>query len=350
MSSKPRHVKLLAALSFEDRCAASLQTWQDAAADTSRSAVYFSYEDRATPDVQASVMRENNWIRIRELAGSAHITVSRHRLDPYSMGDLERYIIDASQDADELAIDLSCFTKLHLMAIARAVLRVDSRIPWSVCYSRPFSYGNLNAPTARGGWLDTLVLPLGDDPSLKHQGMALGLMIAGIEADRTAIAMSELEPASGLVILSRSQGRPDLQRLTLANNSLLLAHLRELRMPGPQGKRILPYFHSGGWEVEKIRVENVVSEIARCLMRIVTAAESISSPVILFPFGPKIVVFLSSLYLARHYPGASWAIYPIPKTHPIDYSDGVRFSEWYEGETVLYVLDESRHTAALSLP
>ena len=347
MISKPRHVKLLAALSFEERCAASLKSWQNDVAVT-RSAVFFSYEDRATPDRRASVIREGNWSRIKELAGYAGTPVSRNRLDPYSMGDLESRIRTASEDADELVIDLSCFTKVHLMAIARSVLKVGARIPWSVCYSSPFSYGDLNAPTARGGWQDTLVLPLGDDPSLTHQGMALGLMIAGMEADRTAIAMSELEPASGLIVLSRSQDRPDLQRLTLANNSLLLAHLSELRMPGPQGKRIIPYFPSGGWEIEKIHTENVVAEIAQCLRRIVTAAESIRSPIILFPFGPKIVAFISSLYLARHYPAASWAIYPIPKTHPLDYSDGVRATKWYRGETVLDVLDEPRHDVALS--
>jgi hypothetical protein len=334
-------VGFLGALSFEERCSAALTSWLEAESSQNRFAQFFSYDDKATPDVEANMARETNWERIRKLAAAARLPLERERLDPYSMGDLEGQIAAIAEQVDEIVLDLSCFTKLHLMAAARAVLRLDDSTGWSVTYSRPYSYGDLNAPKARGGWLDTLVLPLGDDPSLTNQGMALGVVLAGMEADRTAIALNELEPASGLIIFCRSVDRPDLQRLTIANNSLLLAHLQGLRMPGPQGKRILPYFSSGGWEVEKIQLEFVVDELGRCLGRIVNAAEAIAAPVILFPFGPKIAVFLASLYLARHYPQASWTVYPIPKTHPIDYSDGVRGTDWYSGATLLDALNKS---------
>ena len=347
MTSSRRHLRLLAALSFEDRCAASLAAWHDSDSSAVRSAVFFSYEDRATPDMEANVAREANWHRVTRLSESSGIELSRYRLDPYSMGDLEAQIGKASSDADEIVIDLSCFTKLHLMAAARALLRLDTRTSWSICYSSPYSYGNLNAPSSRGGWQDSLVVPLGDDPSLTNQGMAVGLMLAGMEADRAAIAVSELEPASGLIILSSSPDRPDRRRLTVANNSLLFTHLRELRMPGPLGKKILAHFPSGGWEIEKVNLENVVEEMSRCLGRIVRAAESMKAPIILFPFGPKIVDFLASLYLARHYPAASWAIYPVPKTHPLDYSDGVQSTHWYEGRAILDTLFQPQSDAAL---
>ena len=249
-------------------------------------------------------------------------------------------MVAQSEDADEVIIDLSCFTKLHLMAAARAILKFDSAINWSVIYSNPFSYGNLNAPTARGGWQDTLMLPLGDDPSLANQGMALGLMLAGMEADRTTIAMNELEPASRHDHLQvEARTGPILQRLTYANNALLLAHLRDLRMPGPRRRDLFPYFPSGGWELEKIRLENVIVDMARCLGRIISAADVIGAPIILFPFGPKTVVFLASLYLAKGYPTRSWAIYPIAKTHPIDYSDGVRSIKDFEGSTILHAIE-----------
>ncbi len=348
MSGK-RDVSLLAALSFEDRCSASLLGWRNENAGALGSATFFSYEDRATPDFEANVAREANWRNICKIADSKEIQISRYPIDPYSMGPLENHICAAAAKVDEVAIDLSCFTKLHLLAVARAILRLQGKTSWSICYSRPFSYGNLNAPASRGGWQDTLVLPLGDDPSLANQGMALGLLLAGMEADRTAIAMSELEPASGLIILSRSEDRPDLQRLTLANNALLFAHLRGLRMPGPLGKKIVPYFPSGGWETDKIRTGQVVGDVARCLSRVVTAAAAIQAPIILFPFGPKIVTFLASLYLARQYPGASWAIYPIPKTHPLNYSDGVRSITWYKEGAITTIFDDSRHDSMLSV-
>lgn len=349
MTQEVRRVRLLAALSFEERCLASLAAWRNRDPRHLDSAIFFSYEDRATPDLEASVVREANWDQIKKHAAMADVQLSRYPIDPYSMGDLERHMAAASQDADEVIIDLSCFTKLHLMAAARSVLKFDPKISWSIIYSSPFSYGNLNAPTARGGWQDTLMLPLGDDPSLANQGMALGLMLAGMEADRTAIAMNDLEPASGMIILSRSQDRPDLQRLTYANNALLLAHLRGLRMPGPRQRDLFPYFPSGGWELEKIRLESVIADMTRCLKRIIKAADVIGAPIILFPFGPKTVVFLASLYLAKDYPTRSWAIYPIAKTHPIDYSDGVRSIEDFKGSTILHAMENTYCDAALSV-
>jgi hypothetical protein len=347
--STQRRISLLAALSFEERCVASLTEWGNSNSGTLSSATFFSYEDRATPDFDANVAREANWRGICKFADSRNIQISRCAIDPYSMGPLESHICAAAANVDEIVIDLSCFTKLHLMAVARAILKLQGDTTWTICYSSPFSYGNLNAPASRGGWQDTLVLPLGDDPSLTNQGMALGLLLAGMEADRTAIAMSELEPASGLILLSRSEGRPDLQRLTRANNELLFEHLRGLRMPGPLGKKILPYFPSGGWEIERIRTEDVIRDVTRCLGRVVTAAHAIRAPVILFPFGPKIVTFLASLYLARHYSGASWAIYPVPKTHPLDYSDGVRSIAWYKDSAISSIFDGSRRASALSV-
>jgi hypothetical protein len=348
MTLRSSRVRMLAALSFEERCAAAFADYEPSSRDTTLSADFFSYDDRATPNPAANVAREGNWTKIQAIGKRAGWPVSRHPLNPYSMGDLERYVLAVAEHVEHLTVDLSCFTKLHLLAAARSLSKIDLNTDWSICYTTPFSYGNLDAPSSRGGWQDTLVLPLGDDPSLSRQGMALGVILAGMEADRIAIALSELEPASGLIILARNQDRPDLHRSTIANNSRLFAHLQGLQMPGPLGKKVLPYFRSGGWEIENVHMDNVVSEVARCLQRIVAAAASIEAPVVLFPFGPKIVVFLAGLYLARHYPAASWAVYPVPKTHPLDYSDGVRNTDWYSNRTILNTLDQFanrvRHT------
>jgi hypothetical protein len=341
VSQGPRHAGLLAALSFEDRCIASLAQWRATDAGVVKSAVYFSYDDQATPSLRASGARESNWLRITDTAKSSGISVSRCPLDPYSMGALESYIDAAGSEYDKIVVDLSCFTKVHLMAVARAVLKLGAGTAWSICYSSPFSYGDLNNPVARGGWQDNLVLPLGDDPSLTKQGMAVGVLLAGIEADRAAIAMSALEPASGLIVVSCTEGRPDMHRLAMANNSLLFTHLRNLRMPGPLGKEMLPYFPSGGWETEKVYMNNVIEGVPGCLRKVVHAAAALNAPIVLFPFGPKIVIFVASLYLARHYPAASWAIYPVPKTHPLDYSDGTRVTDWYSDREILRGVDEA---------
>ena len=182
------------------------------------------------------------------------------------------------------------------------------------------------------------MLPLGNDPSLSNQGVALGVMLLGSEADRSAIALNEFEPAAGVIVLSCRRARPDFYRSVRRNNALLIPYLRGLRMPGPRGRSIVKYFPSGGWESEEIQMDDVVADTARCLSQVVAAASEIHAPVIMFPFGPKIVVFATSLYLALQYPEASWAVYPVANTHLVNYSDGSDRTEWYRADELVNAL------------
>src|SRR5690242_19342975 len=176
------------------------------------------------------------------------------------------------------------------------------------------------------------MLPLGDDPSLRNQGVAVGVMLLGSEADRAAVALNEFEPAAGVMLLSRRRSRPDFCRSVLHQNSLLSSYLQSLKMPGPRGRSITKYFPSGGWELQEVELDNVVADIAGNLSNVVAAASEIHAPVILYPFGPKIIVFAAGLYLALQYPVASWAVYPVAKTHAVNYSDGAAQIEWYPAE------------------
>ena len=53
-----------------------------------------------------------------------------------------------------------------------------------------------------------------------------------------------------------------------------------------------------------------------------------SAPVILFPYGPKPLIFVSAFELALEYPEASWFVYPIPSAYDTAYSEGIDETVW----------------------
>jgi hypothetical protein len=60
----------------------------------------------------------------------------------------------------------------------------------------------------------------------------------------------------------------------------------------------------------------------------VAAARKYSAPVILFPFGPKSLLFLTAFLLTAEYPDASWFVYPIPTSYDVDHSEGIERTVW----------------------
>lgn len=333
---------LLAALSFEDRCVGAFRSAVNAGRRFE--SIFFDYAGKATPEEAASYARYQNWEKIQELAAREGLPVARQRIDPYAMGPLERLVRHRALQCDSVVVDISCLTRPHVLAVAQALLATDTA--WTIAYSVPFSYGDLNARASHGGWRDTLVLPLGPDPSFSREGVSLGILLLGHEADRAAIALTEIEPATGIAIVACRRDRPDVHRRALAHNESLLEHLTRLRMPGPLGLDVLPFFPSGGWETSRIYFESLAEDVAAAAARVLRAARALNAPIVLFPFGPKLVVFLFAALLARTYPQASWAVYPVARTHPLNYSDGIASTIWLDGIDVMASLVSPIQTIA----
>jgi hypothetical protein len=262
------------------------------------------------------------------------------RIDPYAMRSLEDTINYHGTLCDRLAVDLTCFTRPHVLAACQALAGLSAATRWRVGYTTPFSYGDLDTPSASGGWRDTLVLPLASDASLENEGLAVGIMLLGHQGERAAIALDQLEPAVGISVLTRRTDRPDIHRATLAQNRPLLEHLGRLRMPGPKRHEIAEYFASGGWSLESVKFDDLVPDVSRTLSPVMRSARALRAPIVLYPFGPKLVVFLYAFAMAAHYPRGSWAIYPVARTHPLNYSDGVDEVRWLDDTDVRLGLKE----------
>jgi hypothetical protein len=112
-------------------------------------------------------------------------------------------------------------------------------------------------------------------------------------------------------------------------------------MPGPEGEKVMPYFQNGGWERVVIDLAETVDSVGNVSDRVLSAASILNAPIILYPFGPKIVVFCFGMLLTLSYPSASWAMYPVPRTHPITYSDGVGSTQWLPGKMLTEALNRS---------
>jgi hypothetical protein len=311
--------RFVMALSFEDRatCGAAKLVDQIEELDV------LDYGSRATPGQAARTARERAWDEVVDLTGPRpSVRLTRIAINPYSMRDLEETIL-ASAPTTHTYIDISCLTRPHVIAVARACAELNAQHrPWTVVYTTPLSYG-LNANSSVGfGWRDTLVLPIGREPSASNEGLSLGLVLLGQESERLQIALDEVEPAAGYAVHIVRRDRPDLYRRTLASNELLLRHLRSLRMPGQRADAIRSTFPSLGWVEQGIKIETLLYELGNIVDSVTTAARAAEAPVFLYPFGPKLSGFAAALMLASRYPEASWCIYPIAVTHPLDYSEG----------------------------
>lgn len=330
---------LIAALSFEDRCLGALGSLL--AEGEPFDVAVLEYGTDATPGREAHSLRSANLTTLRELCEPAGVAINRVSINPYAMGPLEKLLRECGEKYSEVFVDVSCLTRPHVLAAATALAGVS--FTWRVGYTSPQTYGDLNAPRGYGGWQDTLLLPLGPDPSLSREGVAIGILLVGHEAARSGIALDELEPATGLAVSTYVDDRPDLHRRALAQHDALLTHLFALRMPGPEGRKVLPYFPSGGWEREMIDLGDAVASIAHVSERVLDAAAALNAPIVLYPFGPKVVVFSFGMLLALSYPQASWAMYPVPRTHPLTYSDGTAKTHWFNGSELVHSLCRKRN-------
>lgn len=334
---------LVCALSFEERCIGAL-------ADSIKSrnvkwAHFLDYSGYATPGQEAHNLRESNWATISRMALDHGICAERHHVNPYSLVALERLLhqlMEERKNAD-LFVDLTCLTKPHTVAAART-LATHEDMSWQVAYTMPMSYGNVGSQPASHGWKDTLLLPIGADPSLRNEGVALGVFIVGHEADRAAIAFNEMEPAAGVILLVRRSDRPDLHRLAESNNEELIRHLRKLRIPGPRATQLQVDFPWGVWQPVDVELSSIVHDFTPCITRLVGTAQRNNAPILVYPLGPKVAVFLTVLYLAKYYAQASWVIYPVARTHTLNYSDGILGTRWYSNNDISKQFSSERRT------
>ena len=190
----------IGALSFEERCTASLAHLLRTAQPPA-SAVLFDYATAVYPAAQDRDRRRRNRNLLEAACERADPAV------PLELVTVEPYFYRAAQRAvqtqiavlqpDQVILDVSCLTKIHVIALTHPAIFASSQ-HWELAYTMPETYGHLEtSKETGGGWKDVLVLPVGEPLEIANESEARGIVLAGHEGDRLIIALSELEPASG---------------------------------------------------------------------------------------------------------------------------------------------------------
>lgn len=307
----------IGALSFEERCTASLDRLIDLGLPPS-SALLFDYPTDVRPVAQDRERRRRNHDRIeaaRRCAGD-NLDLDFVELDPYSYRAAQRAVRRALESArpEKVVLDVSCLTKIHTVALADPkVFAADTF--WELGYTVPETYGHLGTSASSGtGWRDVLVLPVGDARELRNETQARGIILAGHEGDRLVVALSEMEPVAGLIVTARSEGRPDLQRESARRNASVV--------------RLLSGRGAGRWDQQLVSLREP-ARLAQAIQAQIAHALDGDAPVMLYPFGPKPFVALAAMQIAATDRLRGWFVYPIPSSYDVEYSYGIGATTWY---------------------
>lgn len=303
------------AVSFEERCVGSLAAL---AADRQgiRRAILLDYPTKAAPDEIAHARRRGNADSMtRAVLQLAERAPDRRQVAPYASESLRLLLEEIANQMRPTTIlfDISCLTKVHVISLAAALVSEFAQLTWRIAYTMPESYGDLAAFSASSSWRDIIIGPVAESAVLFNEAQGRGIIVPGHEGDRLVVALAELEPSGGLVLFADAKGRPDLRRLSEQKNQRVLRHLI-----GPR---------SGSWSQARVGMADWQTAAALVTTEIELARRS-DAPVILFPFGPKSLLFLVAAQLAAEYPEASWFVYPVPSMYDANYSEGIGRTVW----------------------
>jgi len=307
----------IGALSFEARSSATLGHFASENLRLHRG-LLVSYETEVTPQRVAMEQRQENRKTIEEYSSRVFEQgVEEVRLSAYVFDSMFRTLERRFQKGEpvDLVVDISCLTKIHVIALAAFVgqYRCVNRI--FISYAVPENYGFLDSELeVESAWQDIIIAPLGETGLLFNESSSQGVIIPGHESHRLVVAIGEIEPAGGLIILPELQGRPDLRHLMLRRNQRLLHQLERMA--------------SRTWTEVDINVVDL-ERLSKELYVITEKARYRKSPVVLFPFGPKSLVFAAAYQLGRDYAEASWFVYPVPVSYDVNYSFGIDRLFWF---------------------
>ena len=180
-----------------------------------------------------------------------------------------------------------------------------------ICYTLPRNY--LALAELRDDFMGfpfTITAPLVDGAGLGDEARARGVVVLGHEGERLAVALSEMEPRQGSILLVGNRSRPDIMRVTQRRNKKVLGTLA-----GDTWRTVRISFRDFG------RVEELVASEA-------AGAAGEGAPLFIYPFGPKSTVLAVALAAAKHYPKGSWFVYPVPSFYDQQYTVGIGLTYW----------------------
>lgn len=302
------------ALSFEKRCVGSLRSLIEADVAVGH-ATMLDYSTHIDPVAEGEVARARNGAHAEQLLGGS-AKIGRVPCEAYSAASLHTALADAcdlaSRHAMELVVDITCFTKIHTLALAEYLSQCTLPIPVIVSYSLPDNYSSHNESRRDffGGG-QSVIAPLIDGACFGTESRSRGIIMPGHEDRRLLVALIEMEAASGIILRSVTPERPDFERLTERRN-----------------RTVLTSFAGGDqWATHRVdfRSFDRVREIVREQCRL---AEAEGAPLLLYPFGAKSVILACAMAAAECYPVGTWFVYPVPSFYDSSYTEGIASTHW----------------------
>jgi len=306
----------IGAASFEDRCQASLQVLAKQSARISQGIV-LDYPTRIQPEREGESKRSEN----REaILGHVGRSSQVHRIPSYRFGSFLGILADlhaAHRKAGgemQYVFDITCLTKVHTLALAYWLATTHELPRVLIAYSRPDDYGSpVRRVWDKGAWLEVVVAPFDIEPEPLATGVA-GIALLGHEGDRLRLALHEVPLDEGVVLVVESED-PRLDLVAETQNRWLLDDIssrsKDLR---PVSLTRVPL-----WDMA--RLQKIVTETSDC-------ARAKGMRLVLYPFGPKPLIFGVSIFALSSYLLGTWYTYPIPRTYDLDYTVGIGTTYW----------------------
>ena len=305
----------IGAASFEDRCHASLKVLEKQSAHISQ-AIVLDYPTRIQPEREGELKRSQNREAILGYVGRDS---QLHRIPSYRFGAFLGILADLhaahrkARGEVQYAFDITCLTKIHTLALAYWLATTPELPRVLIAYSRPHDYGSpIRKVWDKGAWLEVVVAPFDIDPKPLATGVA-GIALLGHEGDRLRLALHEVPLDEGVVIVVASDD-PRLDLAAEAQNRWLLDDISRQKDPTSISLARVPL-----WDMA--RLKKIVTETS-------DRAQARGMRLVLYPFGPKPLIFGASIFALSSYLLGTWYAYPIPRTYDLDYTVGVGTTYW----------------------
>lgn len=213
----------LVAASFEPRSIKASSLYEK---NSVNKAVIFQYED--TLDSTLGII---NTRKLKDTLKSVSVqkydVLSCNFKDIYSVNKQFRLWLEnnpINSNPPNISIDISCFTKLHLLLLFRFLKDSIPNARLRIIYTEPLSYATAFGKALSHGILDTVYLPFQSGRSTND--LSALIMFLGHEHIRAEKIVEETEPDDTILVIGRPGFSPEMCRMSEKLNRCLLTRIK----------------------------------------------------------------------------------------------------------------------------
>ena len=302
------------ATSFEERCIGSLRELKQRGIRL-RAVIVINYVKPQPNSTENEKRKNTNTSLLTEIGNEVADQVIVVNQTPYSFPGICTALQNVLTEFKKtpLLLDLSCFTRMHIIALSDFISLAGSKHHISLAYTSPENYSTFRAKP-RDAWKDLLIFPLGEPKGGGHDEIpSRGIILPGHEGDRLQLSLAEAEPSGGSILIADTPQRPDWRHACERRNASVINRLTSSAL--------------SDWRIERVTYGRMKHVSAIVQVEVDHALTSGSCPAVVFPFGPKWMLFAATSQLSRKYRDHTWFVYAVPTKHD-DYSEGVGATLW----------------------